>query len=148
MCDQTANYAGAQASLDVTIVKNNDIQVGVYGFAQHQSNFFNNVFTDCAPSCQNFGPSSAAVTGGLVEEFISDRFKVTSWLTLIAGLRESHFDSGSVPERSRESWRTRPTRGLASSLRSPAAELGVSWLLRRVLSGAAAADGYRSAARL
>ncbi len=94
--DQTANYGGAQASLNISAVKNNDIQVGVYGFTQHQSNFFNNVFTDCAPDCQNFGPSSAAVTGGLIEEFISDRYKVTSWLTLIAGLRESHFDSGSV----------------------------------------------------
>jgi hypothetical protein len=112
--DQTANYAGAQASLNATTVKNNDIQVGVYGFAQHQSNYFNNVFTDCAPSCQNFGPSSAAVTGGLIEEFISDRFKVTSWLTLIAGLRESHFDSHPRrAEPSRESWRTRPTRALA-----------------------------------
>ena len=93
---QTANYAGLQASLNATVIKNNDIQVGVYGFAQHQSNLFNNVFTDCGDSCQNFGPSSASVTGGLTEVFISDRFKVTSWLTLIAGLRYSHFDSGSV----------------------------------------------------
>ncbi len=94
--NQTANYAGVQASADATVVKNNDIQLGVYGFAQHQSNFFNNVFTTCAPNCQNFGPSSAAVTGGLGEAFLSDRFKVTSWLTLIAGLRYSHFNSGSV----------------------------------------------------
>jgi hypothetical protein len=56
--DQTANYAGLQASVDLTVLKNNDIQVGVYGFAQHQSNFFNNVFTDCGTGCQNFGPSS------------------------------------------------------------------------------------------
>jgi hypothetical protein len=88
---QTANYIGAQASLDVTAVKNNDLQVGVYGFAQHQSNYFNNVFTGCGDSCQNFGASSAAVTGGLGEAFLSDRFKVTSWLTLIAGLRQAHF---------------------------------------------------------
>lgn len=93
---QTANYAGAQASLNVTTLKNNDIQVGAYGFAQHQNNFFNNVFTDCAPNCQNYGASSAAVTGGLIEEFVSDRFKVTSWLTLIAGLRESHFATPGV----------------------------------------------------
>ena len=90
---QTANYAGAQASLNATVVKNNDFQVGVYGFAQHQSNLFNNVFTDCGTRCQNFGPSSAAVTGGLAEEFISDRFKATSWLTLIAGLRQSNFST-------------------------------------------------------
>ncbi len=94
--NQTANYAGAQASLNATVLKNNDIQVGVYGFAQRQSNYFNNVFTDCGTSCQNFGPSSASVTGGLAEVFVSDRFKVTSWLTLIAGLRYSHFNSGSV----------------------------------------------------
>jgi hypothetical protein len=94
--DMTANYGGAQASLNITSLKNNDIQVGVYGFAQHQSNFFNNVFTDCAPSCQNFGSSSAAVTGGLIEEYVSDRLKVTSWLTLIAGLRESHFSVAGV----------------------------------------------------
>ncbi len=94
--NQTSNYGGAQASLNATIAKNNDVEVGVYGFAQHQSNYFNNVFTDCGTSCQNFGPSSAAVTGGVVEEFFSDRYKVTSWLTLIAGFRYSHFDSGAV----------------------------------------------------
>ena len=93
--DQTANYAGAQANLDATLGKNN-VEVGAYGFAQHQSNYFNNVFTDCGTSCQNFGPSSAAVTGGLGEAFLSDRFKMTSWLTLIAGVRYSHFNSGSA----------------------------------------------------
>jgi hypothetical protein len=95
---QTANYGGAQASLNITTLKNNDVQVGVYGFAQHQSNYFNNVFTDCAPNCQNFGPSTGAVTGGLIEEFVSDRYKVTSWLTLIAGLRESHFTTPGLVE--------------------------------------------------
>jgi len=93
---QTANYAGAQASLNASVLKNNDIQVGAYGFVQHQSSIFNNVFTDCGASCQNFGPSSGGVTGGLAELFVSDRFKVTSWLTLIAGFRYSHFNSGSV----------------------------------------------------
>jgi hypothetical protein len=94
--DQTANYAGMQASVGATVVKNNDIQAGVYGFAQRQSNYFNNVLTDCGTSCQNFGPSSAAVTGGLAEAYISDRFKVTSWLTLIAGVRQSHFTTPEV----------------------------------------------------
>lgn len=93
--DQTANYGGLQASLDATVWKN-QVQAGVYGFAQHEHNFFSNVFTTCAAPCQNFAPSAAAVTGGLAEEFISDKFKVTSWLTLIAGLRQSHFNSPSV----------------------------------------------------
>jgi hypothetical protein len=94
--DQKSNYGGAQASLNITSIKNNDIELGVYGFAQHQGNLFNNVFTDCGTSCANFGASSAAVTGGLIEEYLSDRFKVTTWLTLIAGLRESHFSVGGL----------------------------------------------------
>src|SRR5665213_3200811 len=73
--NQTANYAGAQASLSATFLKNNDIQVGAYGFVQRQANYFNNVFTDCGASCQNFGPSSGGVTGGLAELFVSDRYK-------------------------------------------------------------------------
>jgi hypothetical protein len=93
--DQTANYGGLQAALDATLWKNN-FQVGVYGFAQHQNNFFSNTFVDCAPNCPNNVRSSAAVTGGLAEEFFSDKFKVTSWLTLIAGLRHSYFNSPSV----------------------------------------------------
>jgi len=90
--DQIAHYGGVQATVDAHFWKN-DAQVGVYGFAQHQSNFFNNVFTDGTP---NFGPSSSALTGGLEEIFLSDRFKVTSWLTLIAGLRQSHFTADVV----------------------------------------------------
>ncbi len=43
--NQKANYGGLQASVNATVWKN-DIQAGVYGFGQHQSNFFNNQFTD------------------------------------------------------------------------------------------------------
>ena len=93
---QSANYGGVQGNLNATLGKNNDVTLGLYGFGQRQSNSFNNIFTDCAPVCQNFPVSSAAVSGALVEEYVSDRFKITSWLTLIAGLRESHFGFGSV----------------------------------------------------
>jgi hypothetical protein len=93
--DQASNYGGLQTSLNAHVWRN-DIQVGVYGFAQHQSEYFNNIFTDCGTSCQNFGPSSAAVTGGLEEIFVNDKFKVTPWLTLIAGFRQSHFTADIV----------------------------------------------------
>ncbi len=92
--NQTSNYGGLQASLNVHFWKN-DLEVGTYGFGQHQSEYFNNVFTVCDPpdnpSCQNYGPSTAAITGGLEEIFVSDKFKPTSWLTLIGGFRQSHF---------------------------------------------------------
>jgi hypothetical protein len=95
--NQTASYAGLQSTLNAMVGKNN-IEAGVYGFAQHQSNYFNNVFTDCGTSCQNYSPSTAAAVGGVAEEFVSDRFKVTSWLTLIAGLRETHFTAPAVQQ--------------------------------------------------
>jgi len=90
--DQTANYGGLQATFDVNVWKN-ELQVGIYGFGQHQYNLFNNQFTD---GSQNFPASSVGVTGGLASVFINDKFKVNSWLTLIAGLRQSHFTSDVV----------------------------------------------------
>ena len=70
--------------------------MGTYGFAQHQSEYFDNVFTDCGTTCQNFGPSTTAITGGLEEIFVSDKFKPFSWLTLIGGFRQSHFTADLV----------------------------------------------------
>ena len=90
--DQTSNYGGLQAAVNANVWKN-DIQAGVYGFAQPQSNYFYNLFTD---GSQNFPPSSASITGGLEEIFVSDKFKVTPWLTLIAGFRQSHFTADIV----------------------------------------------------
>ncbi|MGB8592122.1 MAG: TonB-dependent receptor [Candidatus Acidiferrales bacterium] len=90
--NQAANYAGLQATLDENVWKN-DIQVGVYGFGQHQNNLFDNQFTD---GSANFPSSSVGANGGLASIFIDDKFKVTSWLTIIAGLRQTHFTADVV----------------------------------------------------
>ena len=90
--NQNANYGGLQATLDATVRKNN-IQVGVYGFAQHQYNLFDNTFTN---GNANVPASSIGVTGGLASIFVSDKFNVTSWLTLIAGLRQTNFTADIV----------------------------------------------------
>jgi hypothetical protein len=92
--NQTANYGGMQASLSANFWKN-DLQAGVYGFAQHQHNYFYNFYTDGTP---NFAPSSIGVNGGVAAEFINDKFKVTPWLTLIAGLRVTEFNATTVSE--------------------------------------------------
>jgi hypothetical protein len=91
--NESANYGGAQASFDLTFRKNS-LQAGVYGFGQHQNNYFDNVFTDGSP---NFPASSAIVNGGLSAEFIDDTYKVNSVLTLIAGLRQTNFE-GTISE--------------------------------------------------
>jgi hypothetical protein len=87
--DQTANYGGLQADFNARF-RRNDLEAGVYGFAQHQHNYFDNQFTD---GSENFPASSIGVTGGVAAEFISDKFKVTPWLTLIAGLRQTEFNA-------------------------------------------------------
>jgi hypothetical protein len=87
--NQDANYLGAQTALSYSFWKN-DLQAGVYGFFQHQHNFFNNIYTDGTP---NVPSSSIGVDGGVASEFINDKFKITPWLTLIAGLRLTQFDA-------------------------------------------------------
>jgi len=87
--NQNANYVGAQTALNLNFWKN-DLQAGVYGFGQHQNNYFDNYFTDGTP---NVPASSIGVSGGVVSEFVNDKFKVTPWFTLIAGLRATQFDA-------------------------------------------------------
>jgi hypothetical protein len=125
--NQNANYGGMQAALGASFWKN-DLQAGVYGFAQHQYNYFDNFFT-CHKDCTiygeppnglpNYPPSSIGVNGGVAAFFVNDKFKVTPWLTLIAGLRETQFNSSppassSVPSVSEHA--TDPRLGAALTL--------------------------------
>jgi hypothetical protein len=87
--DRASNYAGAQANITTNIARNT-IQGGIYSWGQHDSYVFGSIFND--GSFDNFRiPDSAA--GGLIEEYISDNFKATPWLTLIGGLRQANFIS-------------------------------------------------------
>ena len=87
--NQTSNYVGMQANVNKTFWKN-DLEAGVYGFFEHQSNYFDNQYTDGTP---NFPASSIGVNGGVVAEYVSDRFNVNRWVTIIAGLRGTEFRS-------------------------------------------------------
>ena len=88
---RTSNYAGAQASITTTIARNT-IEAGLYSFGQHDANRFGAIFNNGSGEAPFTTPSSTS--GGLVEEYISDNFKATPWLTLIAGVRQSHFQGG------------------------------------------------------
>jgi outer membrane cobalamin receptor len=85
--DRASNYGGLQGSITTEIARNN-IQAGIYSFGQHDSYLFGSIFND--GSFPNFSTPDAA-SGGLVEGFISDNYKITPWLTLIGGLRQSWF---------------------------------------------------------
>ncbi len=95
--DRTSNYAGVQASLTTQIARNT-LQTGFYSFGQHDSYRFGVVSAPGShPICNGLGTADflncSGATGGITEEYVSDNFKATSWLTLIAGLRASQFVS-------------------------------------------------------
>src|SRR5258708_18924787 len=90
-------YMGGEATLNVTLRKN-EAQIGYYGFRQYDHNLVQLLFND--PSDPSFGsnfadPSSA--TGSLQAVFIQDKLKLAPWLTVIGGVRQTHF-SGAVVE--------------------------------------------------
>jgi len=85
--ERTSNYAGLQSSITGQVARNT-LQGGVYAFGQHDDYLYGSIFND--GSYPNFSMSEAA-SGGVVEEYVSDNFKVTPWLTIIGGLRQSNF---------------------------------------------------------
>ncbi len=90
--DRASDYAGAQASITTELARNT-VQAGLYSFGQHDSYLFGAIFNDGSGTAPFSLPDSAS--GGVVEEYVSDNFKAASWLTLIAGLRQTHFQSSS-----------------------------------------------------
>jgi outer membrane cobalamin receptor len=86
--DRSSTYGGAQASITTAIARNT-IQAGLYSFGQHDNYLFGAIFNDNSGNANFSKPDSAS--GGVIEEYVSDNYKATSWLTLIAGLRETHF---------------------------------------------------------
>ncbi len=86
----STNYGGGQAVLDYHVPKN-DLQFGIYSFAASQDELFNLVFTDESnPSTHE----TDTVPGDDIALFAGDKFTVTSWLTLIGGVRATHFSAG------------------------------------------------------
>ncbi|MGA7156113.1 MAG: TonB-dependent receptor [Acidobacteriaceae bacterium] len=86
--DRASTYGGAQASID-TVVKRNSLQAGLYSFGQHDHYLYGLLFNDGSGSAPVNETNPA--NGGVVEEYVSDNYKATPWLTLIAGVRASQF---------------------------------------------------------
>ena len=86
--DRSSNYAGAQASI-TTQVARNTLQAGFYAFGQHDGYRFGAVFNDGSGNANFMIPDAA--TGGVMEEYVGDTYNPATWLTLIAGLRQTFF---------------------------------------------------------
>jgi hypothetical protein len=86
--DRASTYGGGQGSI-TTEIAHNTLQAGFYSFGQHDNYLFGAIFNDNSGNTNFTLPDSASA--GVIEEFVSDNYKATSWLTLIAGLRQTHF---------------------------------------------------------
>ena len=102
--DRTSNYVGGQVTLSGTVARN-AMSGGYYGFWQRDNQLFRVVFCEVAgpTGCSQPGNNPAnfsdrePASGSLQEIWFEDKFKITSWLTVSGGIRQSHF-SASVTE--------------------------------------------------
>ena len=131
-----ASYEGGQANLS-WIKQLNNLRAGVYGFAEQTNQLFG-LLCNSPGNCQNVEPpATVGPTGGQAAVYAEDQFKLTSWLSLNAGLRQTLF------------WTRRgechqPTRRRIPA--DPETQLGIPGVLWTFLSGSPAGDGLRSAA--
>jgi outer membrane receptor protein involved in Fe transport len=94
---RSSGYEGGQATLSYIKGRNNG-RAGLYAFEQQNDELFGLIFNDPAdPSFGNNFRDAQSATGSLVAAFVEDEFRATSWLTLNAGVRQTHF-SGNIVE--------------------------------------------------
>jgi len=92
--DRNSTYAGGQASVSANFARNN-LQAGFFSFYQHDSQLFGAIFND---GSGNLPVADIEHPPGNEEAFfIDDKFTPVPWLTLIAGMRPTHF-SGEISE--------------------------------------------------
>jgi TonB-dependent receptor-like protein/carboxypeptidase family protein len=102
--NRSSKYEGGQATV-TWVEKRNNLRAGLYAFAQQDRQLFSLIFhcpTPPTANCPETSASSLTPTqvnppGSLIALYAEDQFKVTSWLTLNGGLRQTHF-SGNVVE--------------------------------------------------
>ena len=90
---RSSQYAGAQVAFNA-VTRRHNATMGVYGFGQHDN--------EAVGLSANDGTGLSLrqdqiTTGHLEALFLEDQFKLTSWLTLTAGARLTHF-SGAISE--------------------------------------------------
>src|SRR5580698_9755263 len=101
--NRSSKYEGGQATV-TWVEKRNNLRAGLYAFAQQDSQLFSLAFNCPTPptaSCpetsrSNLTPTQVNPLGSLTALYAEDQFKVTSWLTLNGGLRQTHFSGNAV----------------------------------------------------
>jgi hypothetical protein len=109
-----SQYAGAQAAL-AAVTARHSARIGVYGFGQRDDESVNLIAND---GSGNSVAQDKVSSGHLEALFLEDQFKAFSWLTLIAGVRLTHF-TGAISENA-------ASPRLGGSIRIP----HLNWVLR------------------
>jgi outer membrane cobalamin receptor len=92
---RSSKYEGGQVAVSWVKDRNN-LRAGLYGFAQQDDQLFGLIFNDNSGS-QNLAPPDVEnPVGSPVAVYAEDQVKATSWLTLSAGIRQTHFSGGVV----------------------------------------------------
>jgi outer membrane receptor protein involved in Fe transport len=92
--NRSSKYEGGQAAL-AWVKDRNNLRAGFYGFAQQDTQLFGLIFNDgSAPNLEP--PVKSNPDGSLASVYAEDQFRVVSWLTLNAGIRQTHFSGGVV----------------------------------------------------
>src|SRR5579864_869634 len=112
--ERRSQYGGIQTTISGEVAKN-ALQAGFYGFRQQDNELFALTFND--GSNPNLSVRERP-SGTLAAVFVQDKVHVASWLTLTAGVRQTHF-SGGVTEDA-----TSPRVGASAQIPS------INWVVR------------------
>ena len=91
--DRSSKYEGGQATL-VYVKGRNNARAGIYGFGQQDSQLFGLLFNDGSGASPLRDIEN--ISGGLGALYAEDQFRLTSLLTLNAGIRQTYFSGGLV----------------------------------------------------
>lgn len=94
--DRASKYEGGQATIS-WVRRRNNLRAGFVGFAQQDAQPFGLVCHDPTHAqCQGSLSEYDHPSGSQLAVYAQNQFKVASWLTLDAGVRQTHFSGGVV----------------------------------------------------
>lgn len=93
--NRSSTYVGGQATLS-WVEKRNNLRTGLFGFGQQDHQLFGLVCHDPTQCVGLSSPEADNSSGSLTALYVEDQLKVASWLSLDAGLRQTHFSGGVV----------------------------------------------------
>lgn len=89
----SSQYAGGQAVVS-WVKKRNNLRAGLDAYGQRDDQSFAVIYNDGSGTV--IPPLSQNPTGSTTAAFLEDQLNVTSWLSLSAGIRQTHFSGGVV----------------------------------------------------